>query len=196
MVNKPANKVFNFSAFRVAFVDGITFAHSAVMRLKIVILFALAVGELYSLSIECIASYVFSQILRINSDYSSKQPSDIHFYNWYVLGFLWSSFIHSFIHPSSALQPFVGPWPLPQFRNLFYTDGRTHWASDQPVARPLPTHRTTQTQNKHTIQTSMPQVGFEPTIPAFERAKTVHALHHASTAIGFLWSRDSIFKWS
>jgi hypothetical protein len=29
------------------------------------------------------------------------------------------SFIHSFIHSSVALQPFVGPWPLLQFRNLF-----------------------------------------------------------------------------
>jgi hypothetical protein len=41
---------------------------------------------------------------------------------------------------------------------------------DQPVARPLPTPRKTQTQNKH-IQTSMPRVGFEPTIPVFERTK-------------------------
>jgi hypothetical protein len=24
-------------------------------------------------------------------------------------------------HSSMALQPFVGPWPLLQFRNLFYT---------------------------------------------------------------------------
>jgi hypothetical protein len=48
----------------------------------------------------------------------------------------------------------------------------------QPVARSLPTHRTTQTQNKRT-QTSMPQVGFEPTIPVFERAKTVHVLDRA-----------------
>jgi hypothetical protein len=46
-----------------------------------------------------------------------------------------------------ALQPFVGPWPLLQFRNHFYTDGRTPWMSDQPVTRPLPTHRSTQTQN-------------------------------------------------
>jgi hypothetical protein len=29
-----------------------------------------------------------------------------------------------------------------------HTDGRTPWTSDQPVSRPLPTHRTTQTQNK------------------------------------------------
>jgi hypothetical protein len=28
-----------------------------------------------------------------------------------------------FIHSSIALQPFIGPWPLLQFRNLFYTDG-------------------------------------------------------------------------
>jgi hypothetical protein len=37
---------------------------------------------------------------------------------------------------------FVGPWPLLQFCNHFYTVGRTPWTSDQPVARPLPTHRT------------------------------------------------------
>jgi hypothetical protein len=30
----------------------------------------------------------------------------------------------------------------------------------------------------------MPRVGFEPTIPAFERANRVHALDHAITAIG------------
>jgi hypothetical protein len=49
-----------------------------------------------------------------------------------------------------ALQPFVGPWPLLQFRNHFYTDGTTPWTGDQPVAKPLPTHRTAQTQNKRT----------------------------------------------
>jgi hypothetical protein len=30
----------------------------------------------------------------------------------------------------------------------------------------------------------MPSVGFEPTIPAFERAKTVHVLDHEATVIG------------
>jgi hypothetical protein len=45
-----------------------------------------------------------------------------------------------------ALHP-CGPWPLFQFLNL-YTVGRTPWTGDQPVARPLPTHRSTQTQNK------------------------------------------------
>jgi hypothetical protein len=30
----------------------------------------------------------------------------------------------------------------------------------------------------------MPQVAFEPTIPVFERAKTIHALDRAATVIG------------
>jgi hypothetical protein len=30
----------------------------------------------------------------------------------------------------------------------------------------------------------MPQVGFRPTIPVFERAKTVHALDRAANMIG------------
>jgi hypothetical protein len=71
-----------------------------------------------------------------------------------------------------------------QFLNLC-TVGRTPWTSDQPVARPLRTHRTTQTQNKCT-QTSMSRVGFEPTIPVFEPAKTIRILDRAATVIGQL----------
>jgi hypothetical protein len=63
---------------------------------------------------------------------------------------------------------------------ILYTVGRTAWTGDQPVAGPLPTHRTAQTQNKRT-QTSIPLVGFKPTIPAFERAKTANVLHCAAT---------------
>jgi hypothetical protein len=70
-------------------------------------------------------------------------------------------------------------WTLAAFQFLNRTHGRTPWTGNQPVARPLPTHRTTQTQNKRT-QTSMPRVGFEPTTPAFERAKTVLALDRAA----------------
>jgi hypothetical protein len=55
---------------------------------------------------------------------------------------------------------------------------------EHPVARPLPAHRTAQTQNKGT-QTSTPFVGFESTIPVFERAKTDHALDLAATAVGY-----------
>jgi hypothetical protein len=52
------------------------------------------------------------------------------------------------------------------------------WTRDQPVARPLPTHRTTQTQYKRT-QTSMLRVEFEPTNPVFE-----WALGRATTVTG------------
>jgi hypothetical protein len=50
------------------------------------------------------------------------------------------------------------------------------------VISPSQGHYLTQKQNKHK-QTSM-LVVFEPTIPAFERAKTVHALDGAATVIG------------
>jgi hypothetical protein len=79
------------------------------------------------------------------------------------------SFIHQWLFST-----FVGPWPLLLFRNLFYVDYRDPWTSDQAVVSPLPTHRTTQAQNK-LIQTFLPGVGLEPTIPVFDRAKTVHA---------------------
>jgi hypothetical protein len=82
---------------------------------------------------------------------------------------------------------FCGSTAPLHFRRFFsflilYAVSRTPWTGDQPVARPLPTHRTTQTQNKLT-QTSMPLVGFEPKIPVFERAKTGHDLDCAATAI-------------
>lgn len=48
---------------------------------------------------------------------------------------------------SMALPPFVGSWPRLQFRNLIYTGGRTPCTSDQPVSRPLLTHRTTKTDH-------------------------------------------------
>jgi hypothetical protein len=51
---------------------------------------------------------------------------------------------------------------------------------DQPIARPLPTHRTTRTQNKRK-QASMPAMGFEPTISVLEQAKTVHASGRTAT---------------
>jgi hypothetical protein len=75
---------------------------------------------------------------------------------------------------------------------ILYTVGRTPWTGDQSVAWRLPTHRTTQTQNKRT-QTSMPWVGFEPTIPAFKRAKTIHALDCVATVIG-LKKNTSLWK--
>jgi hypothetical protein len=61
----------------------------------------------------------------------------------------------------------------------------TPWTGDQPDARPLPTQDSTNTEYTHT-QTSMPRVGFEPAIPVFEQAKTVHALDRAATVFGYI----------
>jgi hypothetical protein len=79
------------------------------------------------------------------------------------------------------------PWPLFQFLNP-YTVGRTLGRGISPSqGRYL--HMTTQTQNKRT-QTSMPRVGFEPTITVFERTKTVHVLGCAATVIGLIMNNN------
>jgi hypothetical protein len=49
------------------------------------------------------------------------------------------------------------------------TVARTPCTGEQPIARPLLTHRTTQTRNKRT-QTSDFRVGFEPTNPRTQRS--------------------------
>jgi hypothetical protein len=84
-----------------------------------------------------------------------------------------------FIYDST--EPFVGPCLLFQFLD-FYAVSMTLSTGDQPVARPLHIHRTAQTQNKRT-QTYMSQLGFEPTIPAFQWTKMVHALVSAACCI-------------
>jgi hypothetical protein len=48
---------------------------------------------------------------------------------------------------SLALQSPLGPGLFFSFMIIF-TDGRALWTGDHLVARPLPTHTTTQTQNK------------------------------------------------
>jgi hypothetical protein len=40
----------------------------------------------------------------------------------------------------------------------------------------------------------MPRVGFEPTVPVFERGKTVHALDRAATVIGLTQNMAFIFE--
>jgi hypothetical protein len=55
--------------------------------------------------------------------------------------------------------PLLPLWSIGLITQFFdhFTDGRTSWTGDQVVARPLPKHKTTQTQkNAHTHQTSMP----------------------------------------
>jgi hypothetical protein len=89
-----------------------------------------------------------------------------------------STYLPMSIHPSMALKPL---WNLTNSSISSSIHSRTPWTRDQPVARLLPTRRTTQTQINHR-QTSMPRVGFEPTIAVFERAKTIHALDRALSA--------------
>jgi hypothetical protein len=48
------------------------------------------------------------------------------------------------VYLSVALQSFLGLSPLFQFLDL-YKVSKTPWTGYEPVARPLPTHRTTQT---------------------------------------------------
>jgi hypothetical protein len=52
---------------------------------------------------------------------------------------------YSFIH-QCLYSPLLGPGLI----FIFVVDSRTPWTSDQPVARPLTTHRSTQTQSKRT----------------------------------------------
>jgi hypothetical protein len=87
----------------------------------------------------------------------------------------------TYVYVSMALQPFVGPWPLFQFLDLLQSAGLPGWAISPLQGRYLHTGQCK--QNKRT-QTSMPQVGFEPTIPVFEQVKTAHALGRTATVIG------------
>jgi hypothetical protein len=75
-----------------------------------------------------------------------------------------------------ALRPFVGPRPLFQFLDPIHS--RWNSLDGGSACRKASTY----TQNKRT-QASMPLMGFEPTIPAFERTKTVHAVNHAVTVV-------------
>jgi hypothetical protein len=121
-------------------------------------------------------AYTRLYTLSMDEDYKLRSQAYVHTRATMAL----NKVIQASVYPFNGLSIHLrlcspcGPWTLFQFLNL-YTVGRTPWTEDQPVTRPLATHRTTQTQNKRT-QISMSWVGIEPTIPVFERAKTVQAL--------------------
>jgi hypothetical protein len=100
---------------------------------------------------------------------------------------------HISIYPSMALQFFVSPWSL---FNLFivYTDGRTLWMSDQPVARPLPAHTG---QHKHRINAYWLSCLNWDSNPRSQCVcgKTVHALDCANTVI-FYTTALNRYQWS
>jgi hypothetical protein len=87
-----------------------------------------------------------------------------------------------------ALQPL---WALAAF--LFpdlFTIGRTPWTCDQPVAKPLPKHRTAQTQNKHIYYTLNinAQGGIQTRNHGLRAIETVHAWDRSATATGRMHS--------
>jgi hypothetical protein len=99
-------------------------------------------------------------------------------YNCWLLQ-AFTNCVHS-LSLSIVLQPF-GSWPRFQFLNPIHSR-QDSLDGDQPIARPLPTYKTTQTRNKRT-QISILRVEFEPTMPVFEGAKTVRALDHTATVM-------------
>jgi hypothetical protein len=83
-----------------------------------------------------------------------------------------------------VLQSFVGPWLLSRFL-ILYTFGRTHWTGDQSFARPLPTNRKTQVQNKCTHHTDVHALsGIRTYVPSVRASEDSHALDCAATVIG------------
>jgi hypothetical protein len=81
-----------------------------------------------------------------------------------------------------ALPAHSGPRPLIQFRNHFsQTVGLLGRVISPSQGRYLNTGQHKHRINAYTYQTYKPRVRFEPTIPASERAKTIHALDRAAT---------------
>jgi hypothetical protein len=81
----------------------------------------------------------------------------------------------------------LGPWPLLfSFMIILQTVGLLGRVISSSQGFYLNTGQHTHRINASTHQTSMPFVGFEPTIPASERAKTVHALDLSGTVTGIL----------
>jgi hypothetical protein len=80
---------------------------------------------------------------------------------------------------SLALQPLIF-----QFRDHF-TDGRTPWTGDQLVARPLPKHRTTKTENKHTyIPIIHALCGIQTHNPGFRASEDSTSSDRSATVTG------------
>jgi hypothetical protein len=85
------------------------------------------------------------------------------------------------IYLPMALRPFVGPWPLFSFL-IFYTASRRLLGQGFSPSQGRYLHIG---QHKH--RKNAHRYPFEPTIPVFEWAKTVHALDGTATVIGDLF---------
>jgi hypothetical protein len=102
--------------------------------------------------------------------------STLHFFSviiYWLFGWLFGWLVYSCcsdLEHRASVKRFVSL----QFLNLRHLVGLLG-----RVISPSQGHYLAQTQNKHK-QTTMPRVGFELTIPAFELAKTFHALDRAA----------------
>jgi hypothetical protein len=120
--------------------------------------------------------------------------------HWTTVKHILHNSINEIIHcipwnlPTSAyiwLYISCGPWPFFQFLNL-YTVVRTPWMEDHPVARPLPTHRITQTQNKRThICCALSGIRIhDPKVQAIEGSSCLRPRVHCD------WRSSHIFCWN
>jgi hypothetical protein len=87
-----------------------------------------------------------------------------------------------------VLQPL---WALVSFQFLdLFTTSRTTWTSDQLVTRPLPKHRTAQTQNKHIYTPNIHAVSgirtYDPRVRASENTSCLRPLGYRDRQITFL----------
>jgi hypothetical protein len=77
------------------------------------------------------------------------------------------------------------PWPLLfSFMTILQTVGLLGRVISLSQGLYLNTGQHKHRINTYTHQTSMPYVGFDPTIPASERAKAVHAFDRSTTVTG------------
>jgi hypothetical protein len=90
----------------------------------------------------------------------------------------------------------LGPWPLLfSFMIILQTVGLLGRVISSSQGLYLNTGKHKHRKNTYTHQTSMLCVGFKPTIPAPERAKTVHSLGCSATVTGRIPLLHHIYFW-
>jgi hypothetical protein len=124
--------------------------------------------------------------------------------NWFWSGFIYTAVTEQLYYsstsyllctfPSMALPARSGPRLLIQLRNHFsQTVGLIGRVISPSQGLYLNTGQRKHRINSYTHQTSMPWVELEPTIPASERTKTVHALDRAATVTALFFTLSQKF---
>jgi hypothetical protein len=68
---------------------------------------------------------------------------------------------------------------------IVFTDSRIPWTTDQLVARPLPKHMPTQTQNQHIHTPNIHALsGIRTHDPSVRASEDIHALERSATVTG------------